>query len=132
MDTAQSLTMHHNYFADMSDDGILSHGGELHAYNNFFMGVEKSGVVCSDSARCLIEKNIFNNEMPVTLYRWYYEDGSPVDSTVGFAEMKSNWHTGGGEDSIVDSRGYKPSYKYIADAADADLALQVKKQAGAH
>ena len=132
MDTAQSLTAHHNYFAGLSDDGILSHGGELHAYNNFFMKVEKSGVVCSDSARCLIEKNIFNNEMPVTLYRWYYEDGAPVDSTVGFAEMKSNWHTGGGEDSIVDSRGYKPSYKYIADAADADLALQVKKQAGAH
>ena len=131
MDTAQSLTMHHNYFAGMSDDGILSHGGELHAYNNFFMEVEKSGVVCSDSARCLVEKNIFNNEMPVTLYRWYYEDGAPVDSTVGFAEMKSNWHTGGDEDSIVDSRGYKPDYKYSADAADADLALQVKKQAGA-
>ena len=36
-----------------------------------------SGVVCSDSARCLVENNIFNNEMPVTLYRWYNEDGSP-------------------------------------------------------
>ena len=131
MDTAQSLTMHHNYFAGMSDDGILSHGGELHVYNNFFMEVEKSGVVCSDSARCLIEKNIFNNEMPVTLYRWYYEDGAPVDSTVGFANMKSNWHTGGGEDSITDARGYKPDYKYTADAADADLALSVKKESGA-
>ena len=131
MDTAQSLTMHHNYFAGMSDDGILSHGGELHAYNNFFMEVEKSGVVCSDSARCLIEKNIFNNEMPVTLYRWYYEDGAPVDSTIGFAEMKSNWHTGGGEDSIVDARGYKPGYKYSAETADADLALSVKKESGA-
>ena len=127
----QTLSAHHNYFAGLSDDGILGHDGKLHAYNNFFDGVEKSGVVCSDSATCLIEKNIFNNEMPVTLYRWYYEDGAPVDSTVGFADMKSNWHTAGGEDSITDAHGYKPDYEYTADAADADLALRVKKQSGA-
>ena len=131
MDTPQSLTMHHNYFEGLSRDGILAHGGKLHAYNNFFYSLDLSGVVCSDSATCLIENNIFNNEMPVTLYRWYYEDGAPVDSTVGFANMKSNWHTGGGEDSITDARGYKPDYKYTADAADADLALSVKKESGA-
>ena len=127
----QTLSAHHNYFAGLTDDGILGHDGKLHAYNNFFDGVEKSGVVCSDSATCLIEKNIFNNEMPVTLYRWYYEDGAPVDSTVGFADMKSNWHTAGGEDSITDAHSYKPDYEYTADAADADLALRVKKQSGA-
>ena len=131
MDTAQSLTMHHNYFEGLSRDGILAHGGKLHAYNNFFYSLDLSGVVCSDSATCLIEKNIFNNEMPVTLYRWYYDDGAPVDSTVGFADMESNWHTAGGEDFITDARGYKPDYKYTADAADAELALRVKKQSGA-
>ena len=67
----------------------------------------------------------------MTLYRWYYEDGAPVDSTVGFADMKSNWHTAGGEDFITDARGYKPDYKYTADSADAELALRVKKQSGA-
>ena len=130
MDTAQSLTMHHNYFAGLDDDGILAHGGALHAYNNFFDSVEKSGVVCSDSATCLIEKNIFNNEMPVTLYRWYYEDGSPVDSTVGFVHMVDNKLVSG--DGFVEgkARGYKPDYKYSADDADVGLALQVKSWSG--
>ena len=129
-DTAQSLTMHHNYFEGLSRDGILAHGGKLHAYNNFFYSLDLSGVVCSDSATCLVEKNVFNNEMPVTLYRWYNEDGSPVDSTVGFAEMKSNWHAAGGEDSISDAHGYKPSYKYNAEEADVGLALKIKNGSG--
>lgn len=130
-DTAQSLTAHHNYFEGLSDDGILSHGGNLHAYNNFFDGVEKSGVVCSDSARCLVENNIFNNEMPVTLYRWYNEDGSPVDSTVGFVAMKGNLFTAGGESTDGDALGYKPDYEYHADIADADNAWFIKKDSGA-
>ena len=130
-DTAQNLTAHHNYFAGLSNDGILSHGGELHAYNNFFDGVEKSGVVCSDSARCLVENNIFNNEMPVTLYRWYNEDGSPVDSTVGFVSMKENLLTAGGDALDGDALGYKPDYKYGADIADADNAWSVKTGSGA-
>ena len=133
-DTAQSLTMHHNYFAGLSDDGILSHGGELHAYNNFFDSVEKSGVVCSDSARCLIEKNVFNNDMPVTLYRWYNEDGSPVDSTIGFVKMAENRFAllEPADSAVVngDARGYKPDYKYAADEADVGLALQVKSLSG--
>ena len=130
MDTAQSLTMHHNYFAGLSRDGILAHGGELHAYNNFFDVVEMSGVVCSDSARCLVEKNIFNNEMPVTLYRWYYEDGSPVDSTVGFVNMLDNKLLAPEGFVEGDARGYKPGYKYSAEDADVGLALQVKSQSG--
>ena len=130
-DTAQNLTAHHNYFAGLSNDGILSHGGDLHAYNNFFDGVEMSGVVCSDSARCLVENNIFNNEMPVTLYRWYNEDGSPVDSTVGFVSMKDNLLTAGGDALDGDALGYKPDYKYGADIADADNAWSVKTGSGA-
>lgn len=130
MDTAQSLTAHHNYFSRLDDDGILSHGGELHAYNNFFDGVGKSGVVCSDSARCMVERNLFNNDMPVTLYRWYNEDGSPVDSTVGFVAMSENLLAAGGEAIDGDARGYKPDYKYSLDLADAELAWRVKEGSG--
>ena len=130
-DTAQSLTVHHSYFAGLSRDGVLSHGGVLHAYSNFFDGVELSGVVCSDSARCLVESNVFNNEMPVTLYRWYNEDGSPVDSTVGFVSMKDNLLTAGGDAIDGDALGYKPDYKYSADIADADNAWFVKIDSGA-
>ena len=130
-DTAQSLTVHHSYFAGLSRDGVLSHGGVLHAYSNFFDGVELSGVVCSDSARCLVESNVFNNEMAVTLYRWYNEDGSPVDSTVGFVSMKDNLLTAGGDALDGDALGYKPDYKYSADIADADNAWFVKIDSGA-
>jgi pectate lyase len=134
MDSAQNLTMHHNYFAGLSDDGVLGHNGVLHAYNNFFDSVEKSGVVCSDSAKCLVERNVFNNEMPVTLYRWYYEDGTPVDSTVGFVKMVENrFALLEPADSAVangDAHGYKPSYKYNAEEADVGLALKIKNGSG--
>ncbi len=134
MDSAQSLTMHHNYFAGLSDDGVLGHNGVLHAYNNFFDSVEKSGVVCSDSAKCLVERNVFNNEMPVTLYRWYYEDGTPVDSTVGFVKIVENrFALREPADSAVvngDAFGYKPDYKYSADEADVNLALKLKNGSG--
>ena len=130
MDTAQSLTMHHNYFAGLDDDGILAHGGALHAYNNFFDSVEKSGVVCSDSARCLVEKNIFDNEMPVTLYRWYNEDGTPVETTVGFVNMTDNKIASGASVTEGDALGYKPGYKYTLDDADVSLAWRVKSQSG--
>lgn len=130
-DTAQSLTVHHSYFAGLSRDGVLSHGGVLHAYSNFFDGVELSGVVCSDSARCLVESNVFNNEMAVTLYRWYNEDCSPVDSTVGFVAMKDNLFTAGGKSVDGDALGYKPDYEYSVDFADADNAWYVKNHSGA-
>ena len=132
MDTAQSLTMHHNYVAGLSRDGILAHGGKLHAYNNFFDSVEKSGVVCSDAARCLIEKNVFNNELPVTLYRWYNEDGSPVDSTVGFVNMVENKFSAGGADSDFADHavGFVPEYKYESGLADVSLVLRLKTESG--
>ena len=132
MDTAQSLTIHHNYFAGLSQDGILAHGGKLHAYNNFFDSVEKSGVVCSDSAHCLIEKNVFNNELPVTLYRWYNEDGSPVDSTVGFVNMVENKFSAGGSDSDFADHavGFVPDYKYESGLADVSLVLRLKNESG--
>lgn len=132
MDTAQSLTMHHNYFAGLSRDGILAQGGKLHAYNNFFDSVEKSGVVCSDAARCLIEKNVFNNELPVTLYRWYNEDGSPVDSTVGFVNMVENKFSAGGSDSDFADHavGFVPDYKYESGLADVSLVLRLKNESG--
>jgi pectate lyase len=132
MDTAQSLTIHHNYFAGLSQDGILAHGGKLHAYNNFFDSVEKSGVVCSDAARCLIEKNVFNNELPVTLYRWYNEDGSPVDSTVGFVNMVENKFSVGGSDSDFADHavGFVPDYKYESGLADVSLVLRLKNESG--
>ena len=132
MDSAQNLTMHHNYFAGLSDDGVLGHNGVLHAYNNFFDSVEKSGVVCSDSAKCLVERNVFNNEMPVTLYRWYNEDGSPVDSTVGFVNMVENKFSAGGSDSDFADHavGFVPDYKYESGLADVSLVLRLKNESG--
>ncbi|MBO4713239.1 MAG: right-handed parallel beta-helix repeat-containing protein [Fibrobacter sp.] len=126
----QKLTVHHSYFAGLAGKGIRAHGGELHAYNNFFADVDETGIECSDSAKCYIEKNIFDTEKPVELYTFYDEDGAPVDTSVGFVRMKSNWLVAGSEDLEGNARSYKPDYKYEIDLADAELALKVKKQSG--
>ncbi len=129
VDSIQTLTMHHNYFANMSFSGVYARGGFIHAYNNFFMGLEHYGVECSDSAHCYIENNIFNDEDAVVLYR-LWDDKGPVESTVGFVNMKNNWYANGGEDLEGDARGYVPEYKIDMNLPDADLAWKIKAQAG--
>ncbi|MCQ2092594.1 MAG: hypothetical protein MJY85_07930 [Fibrobacter sp.] len=125
----QTLTLHHNYFANMSFSGVFARGGMLHAYNNFFMDVGHFGVECTDSARCYLEKNIFNKSDAVSIYR-LWNDGVAVDTTIGFVYMKDNWYSAGGDDLPGLANGYKPEYKYEIEDADASLAMKVKKQAG--
>ena len=93
------------------------------------MGLEHYGVECSDSAHCYIENNIFNDEDAVVLYR-LWDDKGPVESTVGFVNMKNNWYANGGEDLEGDARGYVPEYKIDMNLPDADLAWKIKAQAG--
>ncbi|SHK49097.1 polysaccharide lyase family 1 protein [Fibrobacter sp. UWEL] len=128
-ETFQTMTMHHNYFSNMTVSGVFARGGMLHAYNNYFNDVGHYGVECTDSARCFIEKNIFNKDEVVSLYR-LWEDDSPVDTTVGFVKMTGNWYTAGGKDLIGEANGYKPSYEYVAEEPDAGLAGRIKKNAG--
>lgn len=130
VDTAQTLTMHHNYFANMEARGVLARHGKLHAYNNFFYDVKQAGIECSDSASCYIESNAFNNETPVDVYRLENEDGTSDESTVGFVYMASNTFGRGGEELAGDAQGYKPDYKASIDDAGAELAARVKNEAG--
>lgn len=135
VESAQTLTLHHNYFDNMTWSGAFSRQGTLHAYNNFFMGMKHYGVECTDSARCYLEKNVFNIQKPVTEYRLFV-DGNPVDSTAGFINMVGNWIANGFEDETISeayyssSQGYKPEYDYSADPADANLAWTLKEKAG--
>lgn len=134
-ESAQTLTAHHNYFDNMKWSGMFSRRGTLHAYNNFFMGMDHFGVECTDSSRCYMDKNVFNIQKPVAEYRLFV-DGAPVDSTAGFINMVGNWMANGFDDSAVteaqfsSSKGYKPEYDYSADAADANLAWTLKEKAG--
>ena len=128
-ESEQTLTMHHNYFANMTVSGVFARGGKLHAYNNFFMDVGHYGVECTDSARCYLEKNIFNKEDAVLLYRLWDGD-EPVDTTEGFVNMVENWYCAGGKDVVGTARGYVPEYKYTVDEPDAGLAWKIKEQAG--
>lgn len=130
VDSAQTTTFHHNYFANMSSAGVLARFGSAHIYNNFFMDVDYAGIECTDSARCYIERNIFNIETPVVIYRLFDETGVPFDSTIGFTKMQHNWYSVGGEDLKGDAQGYKPNYKYTIDDADADLAWRIKEGSG--
>ncbi len=131
VDTAQTFTMHHNYFANMSYSGVYARGGMLHAYNNVFADLRYAAVECSDSASCLIENNVFDTEVPVSLYRLYnVEDGSPVAETLGFAKITGSWFAGAGSDEFDDANGYVPDYTYEIDFADVALARIVKDRSG--
>ena len=130
VDSLQTLTLHHNYFANMDACGVLARHGKLHAYNNFFYDVQFAGIECTDSASCSIERNVFNIQMPVAVFRLENEDGSPDESTLGFVDMQNNLFGRGGEELAGDANGYKPEYKVQVDDADAELAVRVKNEAG--
>lgn len=130
VDTAQTLTMHHNYFANMDARGVLARHGKLHAYNNFFYDVKQAGIECSDSASCYIEGNAFNIETPVAVYRLENKDGTPDKSTFGFVKMDGNVYGRGGEELAGDALGYKPDYKISVGESGAELAVRVKNEAG--
>ena len=130
VDTLQTLTLHHNYFANLEYRGVVARHGKMHAYNNFFYDVKMSGIECSDSAACYIENNVFNNETPVSIYRLENEDGSPDKATKGFVYMIDNWFGNGGENLSGKARGFKPDYKVSVDKADAELAVRVRNEAG--
>ncbi|SHK24841.1 right-handed parallel beta-helix repeat-containing protein [Fibrobacter sp. UWB12] len=130
IDSAQTLTLHHNYFSNLELRGVLARRGKIHAYNNFIYGVGDAGMECSDYAACYIEGNVYNNDVPVRGYRLKNEDGSPDESTVGFVYMDSNTFGRGGEDLAGDAQGYKPDYKVSVDEAGAELAVRVKNEAG--
>mgnify|MGYP003298205662 FL=1 len=130
IDSAQTFTLHHNYFANMSKSGVYARFGFLHAFNNFFLDVDYAGLECTDSARCYIENNIFNIELPVVVYRLYEEDGTPVESTKGFPLMRNNWFAIGGNNLKGDALEFVPEYSCSFDVADAELAWKIKEQAG--
>ena len=130
-ESEQTFSMHHNYFANLDASAVRAHRGKVHAYNNFFMDMGGYGVECTDSARCNIEKNVFNVDKTVLLVGGYDEEEAPVDSTVGVATLTENWFMiGAGEIAKKSGKAFKPEYKYSADAADADLAWKVKGQSG--
>ena len=129
VDTAQTLTMHHNYFANMDARGVLARHGKLHAYNNFFYDVKMAGVECSDSAQCYVESNVFNIENPIAVYRLENEDGSPDVATRGFVYALDNMFSRGGENT-QDALVFKPEYKVTVDDADAELAVRVRNESG--
>ena len=129
VDTAQTLTMHHNYFANMEARGVVARHGKLHAYNNFFYDVKMAGVECSDSAQCYVESNVFNIENPIAVYRLENEDGSPDVATRGFVYALDNMFSRGGENT-QDALVFKPEYKVTVDDADAELAVRVRNESG--
>jgi len=125
----QLFTMHHNYFAKMGHSAAFARAGKMHAYNNFFLDLANYGIECTDSASCYIEKNVFNIDGPVSIYRLFTPDG-PIAETVGYVNMVDNWYAVEVDEVQGDARGYKPDYEYEADNADADLAWKVKVHSG--
>ena len=130
VDSLQTFTLHHNYFAGLEARGVVARHGKMHAYGNFFYDVELAGIECSDSASCYIESNVFNNGTPVADYRLVTEDGAPDMATKGFPYMLDNWFASGGDDVSEKTPRFKPDYKVVVDQADTELAVRVKNEAG--
>ena len=130
VDSAQTLTLHHNYFSNLELRGVLARRGKIHAYNNFIYDVGDAGMECSDSASCYIEGNVYNNNVPVRDYRLKIEEGSPDKATEGYVYMIDNWFGRSGEELAGDAKGYKPDYKVSVDESGAELAVRVKNGAG--
>lgn len=130
VDSAQFASVHHNYFSNMEYSGVKARFGQIHAYNNFFMDLGDAGIECTDSAKCLVERNVFNNETPVKVYRLFDDDGAPKDSTVGFPKMQENWFTIGGTEISSEFMDFEPGYEYDMDEADANLAWKIKEWSG--
>lgn len=130
VDSAQTLTLHHNYFSNLELRGVLARRGKIHAYNNFIYDVGDAGMECSDSASCYIEGNVYNNNVPVRDYRLKNEDGSPDKATEGYAYMIDNWFGRSGENISGDALGFRPAYKVSVDDSSAELAVRVRNEAG--
>lgn len=131
-ESTQTLTLHHNFFDNMSWSGAFARRGRLHAFNNFFKNLDRYAVECTDSASCYIEGNVFNMDDPVLVYSFFDDEGAPIDTSVGFPKMVGNWYTVGGDPLkvSVSSLEYKPDYGYLAEPADADLAWTLKDKTG--
>ena len=130
VDSAQTLTLHHNYFSNLELRGVLARRGKIHAYNNFIYDVGDAGMECSDSASCYIEGNVYNNNVPVRDYRLKIEDGSPDKATEGYVYMIDNWFGRSGENISGDALGFRPAYKVSVDDSSAELAVRVRNEAG--
>lgn len=130
VDSAQTLTLHHNYFSNLELRGVLARRGKIHAYNNFIYDVGDAGMECSDSASCYIEGNVYNNNVPVRDYRLKIEDGTPDKATEGYVYMIDNWFGRSGENISGDALGFRPDYKVSVDESGAELAVRVKNEAG--
>ena len=129
VDSLQTFTLHHNYFANMDSRGVVARHGKLHAYNNFFSDVRYTGIECSDSATCYVEKNVFNIEAPILVYRLYDEDGTPDVATQGFVYALDNVFSHSGE-NLQDETVFRPDYNVTVDDADVELAVRVRNEAG--
>lgn len=129
VDSLQTFTLHHNYFANLELRGVLARHGKIVAYNNFFFDVKMAGIECSDSALCAISGNVFNVGTPVADYRLENEDGSPDMATKGFAYMSGNVFGRGGEE-IVQKTDFEYDSVVKLDSADAELAVRVRNESG--
>ena len=130
VDSLQTFTLHHNYFANLDSRGVVARYGKMHVYDNFFGDVKYAGIECSDSALCYIENNVFNNDTPILVYRLFNGDGTPDVTTQGFVYMQDNLFGSIGENLPGDAQGFKPDYKAVVEKADAELAVRVKNEAG--
>nr|CAA43402.1 pectate lyase [Pectobacterium carotovorum] len=81
-DTGRNLTYHHNIYSDVNSRLPLQRGGQVHAYNNLYDGINSSGFNVRQKGIALIIRNMHNALNPVAT-----RDG---DANFGTWDLRNN------------------------------------------
>ncbi|WP_422380254.1 hypothetical protein [Marinicellulosiphila megalodicopiae] len=130
------VTFHHNWYENMDSRVPLMRGRLGHSYNNFFDGINKSGINVRVGGEMLIENNYFQNATnPVgTFYTnelGYYElVGNIFGDNIVWDDSEDDYNPAG-PNPMSTTTGVNIPYSYSVDSANCVPAL-VSQAAGAN
>jgi pectate lyase len=110
-----TVTFHHNLFSGTASHNPSLRFGTVHAFNNYFINIDNSGISSRMGGRVLAEENYF--DMATRPLTTHYE--SPMD---GFITDLRNHFENSAPIEIGASTSWTPTYTY-ADAKDAVLSV---------
>ncbi len=95
-DTNTDITFHHNYYRNMDSRLPLLRHGLAHSYNNYFNGINKSGMNPRIGGRIKAERNYFENAVN-PLGTFYTSHKGYWDVTDNYFANTVTWKTASDE-----------------------------------
>jgi pectate lyase len=139
VDTAQTVTSHHNYFNRTGYRHPVISYGRLHAYNNYLCNYQLYGIRSERTAQAYIENNIFESDdkRPAIHFKpagkGENDNHTLQDARPGSVKLAGNLcfpKTKAAENEP--EKVFSPSdlYEYKAEPATRELALRIAANAG--